>query len=56
MVKPLADAAFRSTAGLETAGIPGSSVSGLINVYGLLANASVFGFCRAFRVNYQAIR
>ena len=42
-VKPLIDAAFRTRPGRESTAIAGSSMGGLISLYGVIAGAATFG-------------
>lgn len=42
-VKPLVDAAFRTRPGRESTAIAGSSMGGLIALYGVIADAATFG-------------
>lgn len=43
-VKPLVDGAFRTLPGAEDTGIAGSSLGGLISLYGFFRHRAVFGF------------
>lgn len=47
-VKPLIDTTFCTNPAVEATGIAGSSMGGLISLYGYLARQDVFGFCGAF--------
>jgi predicted alpha/beta superfamily hydrolase len=47
-VKPLIDASFRTLPGPEATGIAGSSMGGLISLYGFLVHQDRFGLCGAF--------
>ncbi len=51
-VKPLIDSTFRTLPGPGTTGIAGSSMGGLISLYGFLARGDVFGWCGAFSTAY----
>jgi predicted alpha/beta superfamily hydrolase len=51
-VKPLIDASFRTRPGPEWTGIAGSSMGGLISVYGFLVHPERFGLCGAFSTAY----
>lgn len=47
-VKPLIDSTFRTQPDVAHTGIAGSSMGGLISLYGFLCYPAVFGFCGAF--------
>lgn len=47
-VKPLIDSSFRTHPTPATTGIAGSSMGGLISLYGFLTRPDVFGLCGAF--------
>lgn len=47
-VKPFIDAEFRTRPEAAATGIAGSSMGGLISLYGWLTQPQVFGFCGAF--------
>lgn len=47
-VKPLIDATFRTQSTPASTGIAGSSMGGLISLYGFLARQDVFGLCGSF--------
>ncbi len=51
-VKPLIDADFRTLPMRELTGIAGSSLGGLISLYGFLTRSDVFGLCGAFSPAY----
>lgn len=51
-VKPLIDSDFRTLRQSEYTGIAGSSMGGLISLYGFLHYQEVFGFCGAFSPAY----
>ncbi len=51
-VKPLIDADFRTRADPAHTGIGGSSLGGLISLYGMLAHQDVFGRVAAFSPSY----
>ncbi|HRE48348.1 MAG TPA: alpha/beta hydrolase-fold protein [Aggregatilineales bacterium] len=51
-LKPLIDADFRTLPEKETTGIAGSSMGGLISLYGFLMHQEVFGLCGAFSTAY----
>jgi predicted alpha/beta superfamily hydrolase len=51
-VKPLIDSAFRTRPEVAATGIAGSSMGGLISLYAMLSQPSVFGFCGAFSTAY----
>ena len=44
-VKPMIDADFRTLPGRRSTGIAGSSMGGLISLYGFFRNPETFGFC-----------
>jgi predicted alpha/beta superfamily hydrolase len=48
MVKPLVDGSFRTKPDRENTGILGSSMGGLISLYGFLTQPAVFGFAGVF--------
>jgi predicted alpha/beta superfamily hydrolase len=51
-VKPLIDESFRTRPEAAVTGIAGSSMGGLISLYGFLAYPQVFGLCGAFSTAY----
>lgn len=51
-VKPLIDSAFRTLPDAASTGIAGSSMGGLISLYGFLTRGDVFGWCAAFSTAY----
>jgi predicted alpha/beta superfamily hydrolase len=51
-VKPLIDATFRTLPDNTHTGIAGSSMGGLISLYGFLMYPTIFGFCGAFSTAY----
>lgn len=51
-VKPFIDRSFRTLPDREHTGIAGSSMGGLISLYGFLTRPQVFGFCGAFSTAY----
>nr|MCU0464706.1 alpha/beta hydrolase-fold protein [Anaerolineae bacterium] len=51
-VKPLVDASFRTQPQAATTGLAGSSMGGLISLYGFLRRLDVFGLCGAFSPPY----
>ncbi|MDX1992387.1 MAG: alpha/beta hydrolase-fold protein [bacterium] len=51
-VKPQIDRDFRTLPEAETTGIAGSSMGGLISLYGFLAYPEVFGLCGSFSPAY----
>jgi predicted alpha/beta superfamily hydrolase len=51
-VKPLIDGSFRTLTDSANTGIAGSSMGGLISLYGFLVRPDVFGFCCAFSTAY----
>ncbi|MDX2141154.1 MAG: alpha/beta hydrolase-fold protein, partial [Chloroflexota bacterium] len=52
IVKPLIDAHFRTRTDAAATGIAGSSMGGLISLYGFLMRPDVFGLCGAFSTAY----
>ncbi|MDX2163509.1 MAG: alpha/beta hydrolase-fold protein [bacterium] len=51
-VKPLIDASFRTLAAPESTAIAGSSMGGLISLYGFLTRPAVYGACGAFSPSF----
>lgn len=51
-VKPMIDAEFRTLTDAPHTGIAGSSMGGLISLYGFLKYPQIFGFCGAFSTAY----
>jgi predicted alpha/beta superfamily hydrolase len=51
-VKPMIDSTFRTRADVASTGIAGSSMGGLISLYGFLTQPDTFGFCGAFSTAY----
>lgn len=51
-VKPFIDHSFHTRPEVAATGIAGSSMGGLISLYGLLAFPDVFGYCGAFSTAY----
>lgn len=51
-VKPLVDSSFRTQPQAAATGIAGSSMGGLISLYGFLHRPDVFGLCGAFSPAY----
>lgn len=51
-VKPLIDSSFRTLPMAHTTGIAGSSMGGLISLFGYLNRPDVFGLCAAFSTAY----
>ncbi len=51
-VKPLIDRTFRTRADSAATGIVGSSMGGLISLYGFLMRPDIFGLCGAFSPAY----
>lgn len=51
-VKPLIDSSFRTDTSADKTAIAGSSMGGLISLYGLLTYPEVFGLCGAFSPAY----
>lgn len=47
-IKPLIDTDFRTLPDAENTGIAGSSMGGLISLYGFLQHPDIFGLCGAF--------
>lgn len=52
IVRPLVDSEFRTLKEPAFTGIAGSSMGGLISLYGFLMYPAVFGFCGAFSTAY----
>jgi predicted alpha/beta superfamily hydrolase len=51
-VKPLIDRTFRTRPDVSATGIAGSSMGGLISLFGFLTHPDAFGFCGAFSPAY----
>jgi predicted alpha/beta superfamily hydrolase len=51
-IKPLIDSTYRTHPDAAHTGIAGSSMGGLISLYGMLTRPETFGFCGAFSVAY----
>ncbi|MCA9913627.1 MAG: alpha/beta hydrolase [Anaerolineae bacterium] len=51
-IKPMIDAEFRTLPDVSHTGIAGSSMGGLISLYGFLTEPKTFGFCGAFSTAY----
>ncbi len=51
-VKPLIDTTFRTLSDAAHTGIAGSSMGGLISLYGFCMYPAIFGFCGAFSTAY----
>lgn len=51
-VKPLIDGSFRTRTEARATGIAGSSMGGLISLYGFVKRPDVFGLCGAFSTAY----
>ncbi|MBN1666518.1 MAG: alpha/beta hydrolase [Anaerolineales bacterium] len=51
-LKPFIDASFRTLPDRQHTGIAGSSMGGLISLYGFLTRPEVFGFCGALSTAY----